>query len=163
MTDKEVDEGKFYMDKSPLTKSVLRWNAPVTLDLDDGTSRLALVQDIERHPLSRKYMHVDFRLVDEDSTVTRKIPVRLEGSSPGAAMGGKLQHLRRFVRLRTVVSSIPEAIVVDISALDIGDKILMSSQDLPGGCVLDEGDFAVVICEGRTKKEEKQEEELVFL
>jgi len=145
-------------------RSELRWNAPVTLTVDGGSTHLALVQSVDRHPLTRAALHVDFRLVESDSEVTRKVPIRLQGSSPGVQSGGgKLQHLRRSVRLLSVVQSIPTEILIDISELDVGDKILMSAIALPAGCALAEGDFAVVLCEGRTAKEEAAKEELVFL
>jgi large subunit ribosomal protein L25 len=146
-----------------IPKSELRWNAPVLLKTSDGEGHLALVQDLERHPLSRAILHVDFRLVEGENKVSRKVPVRLSGPAKGELLGGQVQHLRRFVRMVTQVSTIPAAIVVDITNLDMGEKILMSSCTLPDGCTLDEGDFAVVICEGRSTKEEEQKEELVFI
>jgi large subunit ribosomal protein L25 len=152
------------MSLALIGKSELRWNAPLTLTVDGGDTHLALVQEIDRHPLTRAALHVDFRIVAGDSEVTRKVPIRLLGESPGVQSGGaKLQHLRRSVRLRSAVQSIPADIQIDISTLDLGDKVMMSAVTLPAGCVLAEGDFAVVLCEGRTAKEEAAKEELVFL
>ena len=146
-----------------LSKSELRWNSPLTLTTPDGEARLALVQDLERHPLSRKILHVDFRLVESDSVVSRKVLVQLAGPALGEIGGGTLQHLRRYVRVLSTVSAIPAAVVVDVTQLDMGEKILMSTCPLPDGCSLDEGDFAVAICEGRTAQEETEAEELVFV
>src|SRR5712671_7673121 len=55
---------------------------------DSRPKRLALVQEVQHHPLSGKVLHVDFHEVAEDEKVTVMVAVNTVGEAVGVKTGG---------------------------------------------------------------------------
>ncbi|MBM3846795.1 MAG: 50S ribosomal protein L25 [Verrucomicrobia bacterium] len=86
--------------------------------------RLALVQEIQHHPLNGSLLHIDFHEVAADETVTITVPVEPMGEATGVKTGGgTLEHVLFKLRVRGLPKDIPEVITVDVSALEIGKAI----------------------------------------
>ena len=100
----------------------------VLLNLKVGdASRLALVQEVQHHPVSRKPLHVDFREVKPDQSVIVTLPTVPVGEAVGVKTGGgTLEHVLRYIKVKGTPSSLPESIEVDVSALDIGQTLHVS-------------------------------------
>jgi large subunit ribosomal protein L25 len=95
----------------------------VVIELENGTKVSAVMQDIQFHPVSDRILHVDFYQLFEDKPVTMKIPVRLQGNSPGVRNGGRLLFRKRKLVIRALPDNLPDFFNVDISKLKIGDLI----------------------------------------
>ena len=74
----------------------------VVIELEDGEKLAAVLQDIQFHPVTDKILHIDFYQLFEDKEVTMKIPVRLEGSSPGVRNGGRLLFRKRKLSIKSI-------------------------------------------------------------
>ena len=100
----------------------------VLLNLKVGdASRLALVQEVQHHPVSRKTLHVDFREVKPDQSVIVTLPTVPVGEAVGVKTGGgTLEHVLRYIKVKGTPSSLPESIEVDVAALDIGQTLHVS-------------------------------------
>jgi len=100
----------------------------VLLNLKVGdASRLALVQEVQHHPVSRKTLHVDFREVKPDQSVVVTLPTVPVGEAVGVKTGGgTLEHVLRYIKVKGTPSSLPESIEVDVAALDIGQTLHVS-------------------------------------
>lgn len=86
--------------------------------------RLALVQDVQHHPLSGSVLHVDFHEVAEDEKVTIMVPVEAVGEAVGVKSGGgNLEHVLFKLKVRALPKDLPEVIHVDVSALEVGKSI----------------------------------------
>lgn len=106
---------------------------------------VALVRDMQRHPLRGDIVHVDFYEVDLARAVTVDVPVHLVGKARGLDFGGILEHTLREISLECLPRSIPEAIEVDISAMEVGDVVHVRELTLPDGVTLvTDGDLGVV-------------------
>jgi large subunit ribosomal protein L25 len=91
---------------------------------DARPKRLALVQEVQHHPLSGKMLHVDLHEVAENEKVTIMVPVETEGEATGVKNGGGvLEHVLFKIKARALPKDLPEAIVVDVSHLEIGRAI----------------------------------------
>jgi large subunit ribosomal protein L25 len=95
----------------------------VVVDLENGTKVKAVMQDIQFHPVTDRILHVDFYQLFDDKPVTMKIPVRLQGNSPGVRNGGRLLFRKRKLVIRALPDNLPDFFNVDISKLKIGDLI----------------------------------------
>ena len=105
----------------------------VNLNLD-GNSRLALIQEVQHHPLSRQPLHVDFREVHKDQQVQVTVPVVAVGEAVGVKVGGgNLEHVMRQVHVIGSPAELPEMIEVDISELAIGSTLHVSDIVRPAG------------------------------
>lgn len=104
---------------------------------DTRPTRLALVQEVQHHPLSGKVLHVDLHEVAADEKVTVMVPVEAEGEAIGVkADGGVLEHVLFKIKVRGLPKDLPEQITVDVSHLKIGDAIHLGEIKVPAGVEL---------------------------
>jgi large subunit ribosomal protein L25 len=94
--------------------------------------RHVIVKDIQRAPVSGNFVHADFYEVDLTRPLRVSVPLRFVGKAHGVAEGGILQPLVREVEVECLPLEIPDAIEVDVSALDIHDVIHISAMTFPG-------------------------------
>jgi len=81
----------------------------LTVDQDARSKRLALVQDVQHHPLTGKVLHVDFHEVAENENVTVFVPVETIGEAAGVKTGGgSLSHVMFKVKVRSLPKDLPE-------------------------------------------------------
>ena len=118
----------------------------------DGKRQQVIARDIQFHPVSDAPLHVDLFRVDEDTKINVEVTVHFinEEKSPGMKRGGVLNIVRHTVELLCPAGSIPEALEADLSGLDIGDTIHMSSISLPKGVTptITDRDFTVATLQG---------------
>ena len=98
----------------------------VVIELEDGSKHEAIMQDIQFHPVSDKILHVDFYRLFQDKEITVLVPVKTEGVAPGIIKGGALSLTMKKLKVRALPANLPDAVVVDINKLDIGDKVYVS-------------------------------------
>src|SRR5947209_15494683 len=101
---------------------------------DSRPKRLALVQEVQHHPLSGKVLHVDFHEVAENEKVTVMVPVETAGEAVGVkTSGGVLEHVLFKIKARALPKDLPEVISVDVSHLEIGQSIHIGDIKLADG------------------------------
>jgi len=106
----------------------------LSVESDARAKRLALVQEIQHHPLNGKVLHVDFHEVAETEKVTVLVPVETTGESVGVKTGGgTLEHILFKLKVRSLPKDLPEQIVLDVSALEIGKSIHIGDIKAPEG------------------------------
>lgn len=94
----------------------------VNLDVD-GTVVTAIMKDIQFHPVKDNILHVDFLQVEENKPIVMEVPVQLEGLAEGVRAGGKLALQIRKLKVKATYNTIPERLVVDVTALGLGKTI----------------------------------------
>src|SRR5580765_1520782 len=128
---------------------------------DDGRAkRLALVQEVQHHPLSGKILHVDFHEVAENEKVTIKVPVETTGEAEGVKTGGgTLEHVLFKISVRALPKDLPELITVDVSHLNIGQAVHIGEIPAPAGVeILGDKNIPVIsVAAPRTEEEEAAE------
>jgi large subunit ribosomal protein L25 len=137
-------------------------NVLVDLAVKDDTrpKRLALVQEVQHHPLSGKVLHVDFHEVAEDEKVTVMVTVETAGEAIGVkADGGVLEHVLFRIKARGLPKDLPELITVDVTHLKIGQAIHLGEIQAPPGVELigDKGIPVIAVAAPRTEEEEAAE------
>ncbi|MDF1505442.1 50S ribosomal protein L25/general stress protein Ctc [Roseisolibacter sp. H3M3-2] len=116
----------------------------VELGLGGGTAR-TLIREIQRHPVKRTILHVDFQELVAGERVTVSVPLVFVGTAPGVReQGGIFEEVLRELSISADPSSIPNHIDVDISKLTIGHPIHVRDLQLPSGATaLTDGDATV--------------------
>jgi large subunit ribosomal protein L25 len=110
----------------------------------DGRSARTLIREIQRHPVKRAILHVDFQELVAGEKVTVSIPLVFVGSAEGVREGGILDQVMHELTIRVDPSNIPNHVDVDITPLAIGHSIHVSELHVPEGVeVLDEEDATV--------------------
>jgi large subunit ribosomal protein L25 len=105
----------------------------LSVENDARAKRLALVQEIQHHPLDGKVLHVDFHEVAENEKVTVQVPVETTGESVGVKAGGVLEHVLFKLKVRCLPKDLPEQIVIDVTAIEIGKSIHIADVKAPEG------------------------------
>jgi len=113
-----------------------------------GTVAKTLIREIQRHPVKRNILHLDFQQLVAGEKITVSIPLKFVGTSDGVRnSGGILEEIIHVVHLRVDPSSIPNHIDVDVTPLTIGHSIHVRDLQLPEGVtVLDEPGATVCVC-----------------
>jgi large subunit ribosomal protein L25 len=78
-------------------------------------------------------LHADFRAIDDKTEITAHLPVELKGESAGVKAGGVLEQVLHSIEIHCLPKDLPEQIVVDVSALEIGEGIQIADVELPEG------------------------------
>jgi large subunit ribosomal protein L25 len=108
-------------------------NALIDLHVGDG-SELVMVKDLQRHPVRRDVLHVDFLRVSRDQVLTVDVPVNLTGEATQVTSNdGVVDHMLYSLSITAKPADIPNEFVVDISDLALGDVIRVSDLALPPG------------------------------
>lgn len=109
----------------------------VRLQFDDGAEpTVALMKEIQREPLTHAVRHIDFHAVVLDEVVDVPATLAFHGHPIGAEEGGILETQMRELIVRCLPLSIPSQIDVDVSGLNIGDRIAAGDLALPEGVEL---------------------------
>src|SRR5450432_988418 len=91
----------------------------LSVENDARAKRLALVQEIQHHPMDGRVVHVDFHEVAENEKVTIQVPVETIGEPAGVKNGGGvLEHVLFKLKVRSLPKDLPEVITIDVSALE---------------------------------------------
>lgn len=102
----------------------------------DGAEHLALVKELQLHPVTRAIRHVDLYKVSLDSQVEVSVPFSTRGRAKGVVAGGELNVIFRELPVRTTPDKVPAAIKVDVTNMDLGDFIKVKDLTLPEGVVV---------------------------
>lgn len=106
----------------------------LSVDQDSRAKRLALVQEVQHHPLTGEVLHVDFHEVAENEKVTVSVPVETTGEAAGVKTGGgTLEHVMHKLKIRSLPKDLPEVITVDVTALEIGKALHVGDVKAPAG------------------------------
>ncbi|HHU85360.1 MAG: 50S ribosomal protein L25 [Pelotomaculaceae bacterium] len=117
-----------------------------------------LIKAIQRDPVRRDLIHIDFHQVSVKDRVHATVPVHLEGTPAGVLVGGTLAHLARRVEVECLADRIPDSLVVDISGLEIGDTLTMADLKLPEGVKILEEPAAPVVTVTAAERPEAEAE-----
>ncbi len=105
------------------------------LKVDGHEDVRVICRDVQRDVVKDLPTHVDFMRLRRTTKINLFIPVEFEneGAAPGLKRGGVLTVVRPEIELVVTAGDIPEKVTADLTDLDIGDTITISSISLPSG------------------------------
>jgi large subunit ribosomal protein L25 len=123
------------------------FNALIDLHVDGSKGDLVIVKDLQRHPVRRDVLHVDFLRVDADVAVTVEVPIVLHGDAHAVTSNdGQVDQALHHLGVNAKPGDIPNEISVDISGMKLGDAIRIGDLQLPPGVTTDsDPEDAIVI------------------
>lgn len=105
----------------------------------NGDAYKAVMHDIQFHPVTDKLYHIDFVEVSENKPVVVELPIRLVGVAIGIKNGGKPRQRRRVLKVRGLITNLPETLDIDITDVEIGDVIKIGDLSYDNLEILDPG------------------------
>ena len=102
----------------------------------DGVDDLVLVKDVQRHPVRREVIHVDFLRIDATQTLSVDIPIHMVGEAEEALNAGLLVDQILFsLTVECSPTAIPDSLEADISILTADRNVMVGDIKLPAGVV----------------------------
>ena len=119
-------------------------NVLINLSLTGGETpqtSVVILKDLQRHPVKGSPLHADFQEISMERKIRVEVPLLLSGEPTGVKdKGGILEHALRQLSVECLPLSIPDRIVLDVTALDIGDTLHVRDVTVAEGVrILDDG------------------------
>jgi large subunit ribosomal protein L25 len=129
-----------------LLERVAAENTVIELSID-GTMSRTLIREIQRHPVRRNVLHVDFQELVAGERVVVPIRIVLQGIPEGVRnSGGILSQVLQELECRVDPLNMPSSIVVDVTDITIGHSLHVSEITIPEGVeVLDDPESTIAI------------------
>jgi len=103
------------------------------IELDvHGEKRMAVLKDIQFHPVKDTIIHMDLLEVSDKKPVTIEVPVKLEGHAEGVKAGGKLTLSMKKLRVKAIYTEIPERLVINVDNLGLGKSLQVGELNFEG-------------------------------
>ena len=103
------------------------------VELTVGTKKvMAVVKDIQFHPVEERILHMDFLEVTDKKPVVMEVPVALDGHAEGVKAGGKLSLEMRKLKEKAIYTNIPEKIVINVENLGLGKTMQVGDLHFDG-------------------------------
>ena len=98
----------------------------------DGTTVLAVMREIQVHPVKDNIRHIDFYQITPEKPIVMAVPVKLNGLAAGVKAGGKLEQILRRVKAKALYTAIPEKVEIDVTPLGIGKSFKVGDLKVEG-------------------------------
>lgn len=98
--------------------------------------RVALIKEVQLHPVTGEVLHLDFYEVDLTQRVSARVPLHFVGKAEGVVRGGILQPIVREIQVECLPTDIPGYLDVDVSSVDIGHSLHVRDLQIPEGVVV---------------------------
>lgn len=98
----------------------------------NGEKKMAVLKDIQFHPVKDTILHIDLLEVNEKKPVVIEVPVKLEGHAEGVKAGGKLSLSMKKLKVKAVYTNIPERLVVNVDNLGLGKTMQVGELSFEG-------------------------------
>ena len=117
----------------------------INLQLDDGSSHLCVLRDVQLDPVTEKPVHFDLFGLSENEKLTIQIPVKLTGGIPkGVREGGILQHILHKLKVSCLPKDIPDHIEINVEELTINRSVHVKDLTIPNVTILENESSTIV-------------------
>ncbi|MDN4616796.1 50S ribosomal protein L25 [Paenibacillus sp. PsM32] len=124
-----------HVDSKQLLAHVKRGGAEMfSLAVEGGKEVQVLIKDVQR--VDGRILHADFMQVSDTKPIHVTMPIDFHGEAIGTKSGGVLQHQATELEVSGLAKNLPSSLEVDISALEIGDRVTAGDVKLPSGVTL---------------------------
>jgi large subunit ribosomal protein L25 len=155
----------FKVDARVLRQVLVDGSALIDLKVDGGRVRPVIVKEQQLHPVRDQPLHIDLLEVRLDEKIQAPVAVHVEGveESPGVKEGGVLEQVTHQLNIEALPTDIPEAIVVDMSGMEIAATMHLSEVTPPPGVTFlddpEETIIATIVVPTEIEEPEEIEEE----
>jgi large subunit ribosomal protein L25 len=131
-----------------LLKEIRGRSALIELKRDAGSAALSFLQEIQRDPITDKYLHLDLQEVKENEKMVISVAIQVVGEAYGVKTeGGILETAAHRLRIRCFPKDLPAFIEVNVAELKVGEAIHVAElKPISGVEYLDDKNQTVVLC-----------------
>ena len=103
----------------------------IELDIN-GAKRMAVLKDLQFHPVKDNILHMDLLEVSENKPVVIEVPVKLEGHAEGVKAGGKLNLSMKKLKVKAPYTAIPVRLEINVDTLGLGKTMAVGDLHFEG-------------------------------
>ena len=161
----QEDAVSFKVHNRLLRTVLVDGSALIDLKLNGGKTLPVIVKDRQLDPVRDEIIHIDLLEVRLDEKIQTQVGVHIEGveEAPGIKEGGVLEQVSHQLNIEALPTSIPDAIVIDVSGMEIAATMHLSEVAAPEGVEflddLEETIIATVVVPTEVEEPEEIEEE----
>jgi large subunit ribosomal protein L25 len=159
------DAMSFKVNSRVLRTVLVDGSALIDLKVNGGQTLPVIVKDRQLDPVRDEIIHIDLLEVRLDEKIQTQVGVHIEGAeeAPGIKEGGVLEQVSHQLNIEALPTAIPDAIVVDVSGMEIAATMHLSEITAPEGVDflddLEETIIATVVVPTEVEEPEEIEEE----
>jgi large subunit ribosomal protein L25 len=118
-----------------------------SLSIQNGSTstKPAVIKEVQTHPVTGRFLHVDFYEIDMNRKLRVMVPVIAKGKAKGEEFGGMMQIIEREIEVLCLPQEIPESLEIDVTEMGIGSTLHVKDISLPSGVELPSGENYTVI------------------
>jgi len=157
------DSVGFDADARELRLALASSGAVLDLSVDGQKATPVVLKEAQRDPVRGETVHVDLLRVRLDEAINAVVPLELTGvdDAPGVKEGGVLEQIVRELNVQALPTAIPESIVQEVGAMQIGETIALAAVVMPEGVtLLDDIEDTVVATLSPPRLQSEVEEEI---
>ena len=98
----------------------------------NGNKKMAVLKDIQFHPVKDNILHIDFLEVNDKKPVVIEVPVKLVGHAEGVKAGGKLGLSMRRLKVKAIYTNVPECLEINVDNLGLGQSLQVGDLHFEG-------------------------------
>lgn len=98
----------------------------------NGKNKMAVLKDIQFHPVKDTVLHIDFLEVNDKKPVVIEVPVKLVGHAEGVKAGGKLGLSMRRLKVKAIYTNVPECLEINVDKLGLGQSLQVGDLHFEG-------------------------------
>ena len=98
----------------------------------NGKNKMAVLKDIQFHPVKDTVLHIDFLEVNDKKPVVIEVPVKLVGHAEGVKAGGKLGLSMRRLKVKAIYTNVPECLEINVDNLGLGQSLQIGDLHFEG-------------------------------
>ena len=126
-------------------------HAILHVSIDGAPAVPSILKAWQSDPVRTKLRHIDLLQIALDRPIVGTVAVTLVGESPGAKMGGALNHVLHQVRVQAIPAELPDHVMVDISGLEVGGMLRVADIATPTGTTILDDPEAIVVSVAATR------------
>lgn len=132
------------LELEKLLSSISAENTLIDVEVEGAGSSRALIREVQTHPFKPLILHVDFYQVHAGESLRLDLPVRVVGNPVGVReSAGVLQVILHDLHVECLPKDIPDAVEVNVEALDIGDSVHVRDITVENVEILNDADQVV--------------------
>ena len=130
---KWVEATKLTLDYTDFLRVFRKSGESHTIELDiSGKKTVALVHDIQYHPVSDEFVHIDFLVINENEPVNANVQIKLENKAPAESLWAIINQTMSSLEVKCLPGYLVDSFVIDISILkEYWDSIHLKDMNIP--------------------------------
>ncbi|MBL7033701.1 MAG: 50S ribosomal protein L25 [Candidatus Delongbacteria bacterium] len=135
---------KFTVDRRELETTLRQRPRIVHLFTQDADLGECVVRELQKDPVSDELQHVDFLALHPKLKVSITVPLEFSGVPACLKLGGKMNVMHHRLRIRCLPEYLPDALTLDVSAMEADSAILVRDLDFKNIEVREPSDATIV-------------------